>query len=41
MMVTPKDIETIVDDMAGIIAGGINLALFGEQQSETLSALLS
>lgn len=41
MIVTPKDIDTIVDDMAGIIAGGINLALFGEQQSETLSALLS
>lgn len=30
MIVTPKDIDSIVNDMAGIIADGINIALFGD-----------
>ena len=30
MVVTPKDIDSIVEDMSGIIATGINMALFGK-----------
>ena len=30
MIVTPKDIDSIVDDMAGILSDGINRALYGE-----------
>ena len=29
MIVTPKDVDTIIDDMSGIVAKGINKALFG------------
>ncbi len=34
MIVTPKDIDSIVRDMSGIVAGGINMALFGERYEE-------
>lgn len=30
MVVTPKDIDSIIEDMSGIVAKGINKALFGE-----------
>lgn len=40
MIVTPKDIDTIVKDMSGVIASGINLAIFGDE-AEGLAALLS
>ena len=30
MVVTPRDIDSIVEDMSGIIATGINMALFGK-----------
>lgn len=40
MIVTPKDIDTIVKDMSFVIAEGINRALFGDE-SENLEALLS
>ena len=39
MIVTPKDIDTIVSDMSGVVADGINLALFGEQTHEIGSLL--
>lgn len=39
MIVTPKDIDTIVSDMSGVVADGINLALFGEQMHEIGSLL--
>ncbi|MDO4567459.1 MAG: GPR endopeptidase [Clostridia bacterium] len=31
MIMTPKDIDTMVDDMAGILARGINAAIFAEE----------
>ncbi len=34
MIVTPKDIDTIVKDMSGIIADGINTALYGEHYED-------
>ena len=34
MIVTPKDIDSIVEDMSDIIADAINLALFGEKTAE-------
>ncbi len=41
MIVTPKDIDTIIKDMAGVIAAGINIAVFGEEQTENLNELFS
>ncbi len=40
MIVTPKDIDCIVDDMAGIIANGINIAIFGDTL-ETIRNLIA
>lgn len=40
MIVTPKDIDCIVDDMANIIADGINKAIFGEKL-ETIRSLIA
>ncbi len=37
MVVTPKDIDTIVTDVSRIIADGINLALFGMKYEEVRS----
>lgn len=34
LIVTPKDIDTIVEDMSGIIAKGINLALFNAHYAD-------
>ena len=39
-IVTPKDIDSIINDMAQIIAEGINFALHGEN-TETLGEILS
>ena len=40
LIVTPKDIDTIVKDMSGILAQGINRALFGERYDEVRSLSL-
>lgn len=40
LIVTPKDIDTILDDMAGILAEGINRALFGAEY-DGIAALTS
>ena len=34
MIVTPKDIDCIVEDMSGIVANAVNMALFGEKYEE-------
>ncbi len=34
MIVTPKDIDSIVEDMAGIISHAVNMALFGKHYEE-------
>ena len=34
MIVTPKDIDSIVEDMSGILAKAINMALFGERYED-------
>lgn len=34
MIVTPKDIDSIVSDMSGIIADGVNMALYGENYTD-------
>ena len=34
MIVTPKDIDSIVEDMSGIIATGLNMALFGKSLND-------
>ena len=39
MVVTPKDIDSIVEDMSGIIATGINMALFGTDHAELKSLI--
>ncbi len=40
LVVAPKDIDVIIDDMAGILANGINRALFGDK-FETVRALVA
>ncbi|MBO4848368.1 MAG: GPR endopeptidase [Clostridia bacterium] len=39
LIVTPKDIDTIVSDMSGLLAEGINHALFGEYHDEIMTLL--
>ncbi len=39
MIVTPKDIDTIVEDMSGIIANAVNTALFGDKLPQIRSLL--
>lgn len=39
MIVTPKDIDTIADDMSKIVAGGINRALYGSNIDKVLDLL--
>lgn len=39
MVVTPKDIDSIVSDMAGIVADGINHALLGEHYADVAEIL--
>lgn len=34
MIMTPKDIDSIVSDMSGILADGINLALYGDRYND-------
>lgn len=41
MIVTPKDIDVIIKDMTSVIATGINIAIFGEEQTENLNELFS
>ena len=38
-IVTPKDIDVIVEDMAGIIANAINSALFGNNLEQVRNML--
>lgn len=39
MIVTPKDVDTIVEDMSKIVANAINLALFGQELEKVRSLL--
>lgn len=39
LIVTPKDIDRIVEDMAGVLSKGINLALFGVHYEEVRELL--
>ncbi|MCR5808418.1 MAG: GPR endopeptidase [Clostridiales bacterium] len=40
LIVTPKDIDRIVEDMSGIVADGINRALYGDHYDELKMLLL-
>ena len=39
MVVTPKDIDNIINDMAGVVADGINHALHGERYNDLAEVL--
>ncbi|HET7615363.1 MAG TPA: GPR endopeptidase, partial [Bacillales bacterium] len=38
LMVTPKEVDEYIEDMANVIAGGLNASLHGEVDQENLSA---
>ena len=40
LIVTPKDIDCIVEDMSGVLSEGINKALFGERYEEIKELLM-
>jgi spore protease len=37
-MVTPKEVDTFIEDMANVIAGGLNAALHHEVDQDNLGA---